>query len=161
MASTATTVIPARSRVRNLQLDTAVAALEVGKPTPEMKKLATSFFSEGKASNKAKSAADKARKLLYALMKDEKINGFDFSAVGPDGKLELSVTIGATTSDAIDPKKLYDLMEAGKSADNLKKFLEVVSATKGSVEKHLGTAAIARLVVPTTGDENVHVKPKK
>ena len=155
-------VTATRTRTRNMQLDAATSGPARGAVTKEMKDLAAEFYGENATSNAARAKATKARSKLYAAMKTGDILDFQMDARDDKGnKMILQIAISAPEGETMDVFALYNIMDAGKSPENLKKFLDIVSVTKTSVEEHLGKNVVARIAKPCVGKENVSVSPVK
>jgi hypothetical protein len=117
--------------------------------------LAETVFCENKKMNAAKSAHDAARKTLLAMMEEQGIDGpISINATDVDGKPIMLVAVVETPSkDMISVTKLRELVKDDAT------FYKIVSATKKSVEEHVGTIVAVQATILTKGTTNVTVKP--
>lgn len=140
----------ARKRTRKTR---AIATEQANAKEDSMRQLAAEFFRENKAMNAAKSKAEKARKALYKMMKDNNLKTLSFDT-SIDGKtVSLDATISTPSGTAMDVAKLYKTLPFDE-------FISIVTASAKSVGDKAGKEIVAQVSVSTTGTENVSVKPK-
>lgn len=113
------------------------------------------FYIANKDCNAAKAKAEKARKELYQLMKDEKKNSHVATVINSDGlPLPLIAEVGASEKNEVDIVKLRKLV--GEDV-----FMQCVSATQSAVKDVAGENICNLTLVKKVGTENVSVSIKK
>lgn len=150
MARPKATTVPKKRAPRKTR---AIAEESTSKVTPEMTKLAAEYYRENKKMNTAKSASEKARKLLYTQMKEAGLKSFDFDTNLDGTDLILSALISARAGSVIDVDYLYKNLP-------IDDFLKAVGASKKAVVDVAGTDMATRASRATEGTPNVGVKPK-
>lgn len=137
--------------VRKRAIQTATEKVEIPN---ELKKLAVDFYTNNKVSNAAKGKADKARKALYAGMKEGALLSFDFLTNVDGAELLLEAKVGAKEETYVDITELAGLVKSDV-------LLQIVSASLKAVEEHAGKEVLARCTHVRKCAENVSVGPKK
>ena len=122
--------------------------------TTGMKKLAVEHFTANLEANRVSSIASKARAELYKSMKLLGLGKFSHTFSHGKDLVTLECEIKTPQRDVID----IELLKKQVTRDV---FDKIVSASKGAVVTHAGTAVAKVVSVPTNGTENVTVKVKK
>lgn len=149
-----------RQRTRAINVDDAGAPRRpVAKITTAMRENAALYYIQNKACNAAKSAAEKARKLLYREMKDSDVSDFllDIDVEGT-GRVKTKVEIEQPEATYMDVRKLWTILNAANDPKGLESFLNTVTATKADVERVHGKNLSTRIEATKPGTENVKVK---
>lgn len=117
-----------------------------------MRYLARDYYLENREMNRAKGAAEKARKALFKVMMEAGLDGFDFATEDAEGqKLPLVVSVGATERKYWDVEKLRELVEE-------EQLFQIVTATKAAIEKVAGKDVAVLCERSAPGETNVSVK---
>ncbi len=120
-------------------------------PTQSMLDNALEYYEANKEANAAKAKADKARKALYAEMKQQGIDAFFFDVKTGSSNVPMQAFLNTPMSDVPNVNQLKKELKPDV-------FMAVISATKKSVEAIGGKALLAKVCVSTPGEENVYVK---
>lgn len=123
-------------------------------PTEEMKELAAEYYLQNKKMNEAKRESEKARKALLGKMQDMGLPAFVFEVTVGRKKINLNANIKTTQRSSIDVEKLHSIVGHDK-------FMEMVSATKTSVNQKAGSDVVAQVEIFKEGSTNVDVKEVK
>jgi len=118
-------------------------------------RLAKEFYVNNAAMNKAKSAAEKARKALLTAMQEAKVKVADIDLLTEDGSmLPLKAFIETPSTEYISVAALRENVSE-------EVFMKCVSATKKSVTEHAGAALATTCARSGTGTTNVYVEVRK
>jgi acyl CoA:acetate/3-ketoacid CoA transferase alpha subunit len=118
-------------------------------------RLARDFYTNNKAANAAKSAAEKARKALLTAMQEAGLKDADIDLLTESGDmLPLRAYIDTPTTESIS-------VEALRKHVSEEVFMKCVSATKKAVTEHAGSALATTCARPGVGTTNVHVEVRK
>ena len=102
--------------------------------------------------NAHKKAYESARKSLYKMMCDHKLQSYSNSQAEVNGtKVSLEAKLGCSTSRVIDVKKFHELVDEDV-------FMRCVSIAVGVAEENAGTNVVAQCAEKVNGNENVTVK---
>lgn len=123
-------------------------------PSAELVSLAAQVMQANTEMNASKKRYDDLRKKLLVGMKEGGFRDFHSTALVNGKTISFEAKIAATTRDVIDVGKLRKLV-----TDDV--FMQCVSASKSAVEAAAGNAVATQCANPTTGEENVSVKPVK
>lgn len=153
------TPFPDTEAARSRRVFTAPAQQEA-EPTEEMRALARAAYIANTTKNKAAGEEEAARKSLLTQMSAAGITGFSFQTrvTGAKGEAKvvgIDVVREAKQTLVVDCAALRQLV-----GDDL--FMQIVSATKTSIEKHVGAVIATQVTsyVPSA-EETVKVKPAK
>ncbi len=128
------------------------------KETPvELKKLAKEFYFSNKEANAASTKASKARKALFAGMKEVGLRMFGFKATKEGSSIELVAEVSEGR-----PSTKVNIEKLRKIVKNDEKFMGYVSMSKTAVVETFGGSVADQVceTIPNT-NESVSVGPKK
>ena len=120
----------------------------------DLLELVRATYKANVAKNAAGREEEKARKALYARMKEVKLTACQTVAVVDGKRINLTAEISTPERVAVDVNLLRRLVTE-------EQFLKIVSASQTSVKEEVGDAVLRQCSVTTTGTENVSVKPTK
>lgn len=150
---------PAKKAGAKFVSRTLPASAEAKRPTATMRDNARTYYLKNRDANRAYSEANRARKALYAEMKDAGIDRFGLGVEVPEvGSVRVEAAVETPEQTVMDVRKLWDILEAGTDPKGFEKFMATVSATRARVEQLHGKDTASRLALHVPGTENAVVR---